>query len=79
MNTVLSAHQGALSRSRLLEFVEYDPVLILNRGVDSSVPREPATSTKICPFWVQRRRKVAAALDRIAHTYPELALERRGL
>ena len=78
MNTVLSAHQGALSRSRLLELVEYDPVLILNRGDDSSVSLATITQT-ICPFWVQRRRKVAAALERIAQTSPELALERRGL
>jgi hypothetical protein len=78
MNTVLSAHQGALSRSRLLELVEYDPVLILNRGDDSSVSLATVTKT-ICPFWITRRRKVAAALERIAQTSPELALERRGL
>jgi hypothetical protein len=77
MNTVLSAHQGALSRSGLLELVEYDPVSILNRGRDLSVSLATVTQT-ICPFWVQRRRKVAAALERIAQTSPELALERRG-
>jgi hypothetical protein len=52
--------------------------VILNRGGDSSVSHATVAQT-ICPFWVQRRRKVAAALDRIAHAHPELALERRGV
>ena len=77
MNTVLSAHQGALSRSGLLELVEYDPVLILNRDDDSSVSLATVTKT-ICPFWITRRRKVAAALERISATNQELAVRRRG-
>jgi hypothetical protein len=51
--------------------------VILNSGRDLSVSLATVTPT-ICPFWVQRRRKVAAALERIAQTSPELALERRG-
>jgi len=49
--------------------------VILNQGGDSSVSLATVTKT-ICPF--QRRRKVAAALERIVQTSPELALERRG-
>ena len=52
--------------------------IILNRA-GGSVALANKTTRSICPFWVRRRRKAAAAWERIAHTSPELALERRGL